>query len=444
MPHYSFLLLDEPTNHLDLEATFWLERFLQHYPGTLILISHDRLFLDNICSHIVFLDNQKLTLYAGNYSDFEKLRSEQLALQQAQYARQQKHIEHLMKFVNRFRAKATKAKQAQSRLKTIEKMEKIAQAHIDSPFSFEFKTAETVHTTLVKLEKVDLGYDQATILKQVNFYIEPEERIALLGPNGAGKSTFIKALARELSSLNLQPIEYAKKLKIGYFAQHQIEQLDIEKSALDNLLSLDKNLSTQEARNYLGGFNFHGEKALEPIVPFSGGEKARLALALLIYQRPNLLLLDEPTNHFDMDMRHAIEMALQGYEGALVLISHDRHFLSSTVDKFYLVANNKVELFKGDLDDYRQWVSNTNKTTSAVTEKKKPDFKVNKQVKNQLKKIELQLEKLEQKKNDNEQALHQDDIYDDKEKLNHLISQQQKIENEIETLENEWMKLQDD
>ena len=338
------LLLDEPTNHLDLDAIIWLAEWIGKYPGTLLLISHDREFLDECVGHIAYLYGGTIELFTGNYSAFEKLKAERLALQQSNYDKQQREIAHMQDFVRRFRAKATKARQAQSRLKALERMELIAPAHIDSPFSFEISTQEKVSTPLVSLSDATLGYADA-VLNNVNLTFLPGDRIGLLGINGAGKSTLIKTLKGELPLLR-GDLTNGANLSTAYFSQHQLDDLILEQSALMHLYELGRSLGElpgeQDARNFLGGFNFHGDKVLEPVDTFSGGEKARLALALIAYTKPNLLLMDEPTNHLDIEMRQALTIALQSYSGALVLVSHDRHLMTNTVDQFLLISAGYV------------------------------------------------------------------------------------------------------
>ena len=350
------LLLDEPTNHLDLDAVLWLEDWLGRYPGTLLLITHDRDFLDGVVNGIVHIDQQKLKTYGGNYSQFERERAAQLALQQASYAKQQRQIAHLQSFVDRFRAKATKAKQAQSRIKALERMERIAAAHVDSPFEFTFAPAGLAARQLLRLEHVTLGYDTAPpILAHLDWTLLAGERIGLLGPNGAGKSTLLKAIAGRLAPRSGERLT-AQGLRIGYFAQHQVEQLRADESALWHLARIDPAAREQELRDFLGGFDFRGDMASAPVGRFSGGEKARLTLALLVREKPNLLLLDEPTNHLDIEMREALAEALQDYDGALIVVAHDRHLLRATTDTLWLVADGRVAPFDGDLDDYRDWV----------------------------------------------------------------------------------------
>ncbi|MBE9564686.1 MAG: ATP-binding cassette domain-containing protein, partial [Proteobacteria bacterium] len=326
------LLLDEPTNHLDLDTIIWLETWLNAYRGTLLLISHDRDFLNNICTHIAHLEHQSIQLYTGNYSAFERIRAERLANQQSEYIKQQRNIKHIESYIERFRAKATKAKQAQSRIKALERMQTIAPAHVDSPFHFSLFEPEKIPNSLLHMEAIDTGYGDTKILKNIDFQLLPGDRIGLLGPNGAGKSTLIKVLANQL---DIQSGDYhlAKETKIGYFAQHQLEQLHNEHSPIEHLQQIDKNAREADLRNYLGRFGFSNDMSLSKIQNFSGGEKSRLVLSLIIYQKPNLLLLDEPTNHLDLEMREALAEALQEFSGAMVIVSHDRHLLNSTCDQ---------------------------------------------------------------------------------------------------------------
>ena len=354
------LLLDEPTNHLDLDAILWLETWLKEYPGTLLLIAHDREFLDRVINRVVNIEHGKARAYRGNYSSFEDQRASELAEQAALYSRQQREIKHIESFVERFRAKATKARQAQSRLKALERMQRIAPAHVDSPFEFSFAAPEKLPKPLLTLEEQSAGYDGRAVLTDITLTLAPGDRVALLGRNGAGKSTYMKLLAGELSPMAGTRTE-ARDLRIGYFAQHQLEQLSPNESPLANLRRFGAvraaRATEQELRDYLGGFGFRGDRVFEPIAPFSGGEKARLVLALVAYLRPNLMLLDEPTNHLDLEMRQALTVALQEYEGAVVLVSHDRHLLRTVADEFYVVHGGKAEPFDGDLEDYAKWLS---------------------------------------------------------------------------------------
>ena len=445
------LLLDEPTNHLDLDAVIWLENWLRQYKGTLLLISHDRDFLDNVATHIAHIEHQRIHYYTGNYSAFEVRRAEYLATRQSAFEKQQREIQHMQSFVERFKAKATKARQAQSRVKALERMELIAPAHVDSPFKFKFKTAEKMPNPLLNLDKVDAGYKDKTILRNIKFIVHPGDRIGLLGHNGAGKSTLIKLLAEELKQQQGKLI-LAKELKTGYFAQHQLEQLDPAASPLLHLQRIDSNATENNLRKYLGGFAFNNDMALEPVAPLSGGEKARLVLALLVYQKPNLLLMDEPTNHLDLEMRHALTIALQSFEGAMIIVSHDRHLLRTVTDTFFLVANGRVEPFDGDLDDYRQWLNDETKTgkqqlnTAEKKNNKTGSHDRRQQIKplqNKLKNLDKQLEKLGLQKKDIENKLSDDALYtaENKKTLGDLLAEQNKINNLLESVEMQWMDI---
>jgi ATP-binding cassette subfamily F protein 3 len=372
MARSDLLLLDEPTNHLDLDAVLWLEDWLTRYPGTLLLITHDRDFLDGVAQVIVHFDGGRLRTYTGNYSAFERERAQSLALQQAAYEKQQRQIAHLQAFVDRFRAKATKAKQAQSRIKAIERMERIAAAHVDSPFEFEFATVESSARQVVRLAEATLRYgDAPPVFERLDFALLAGERIGLLGPNGAGKSTLVKALAGTLP-LAAGERHVAQNLVIGYFAQHQLEQLDAEKSPLDHVKRIDPSAREQELRDFLGGFDFRGEMATAAVGRMSGGEKARLVLATIVRAKPQLLILDEPTNHLDIEMREALAEALQDYGGTLVVVAHDRHLLTATTDAFWLVEGGRVEPFAGDLDDYRDWVLSAARSRSVTSDGARP------------------------------------------------------------------------
>ncbi|PSS48620.1 ATP-binding cassette domain-containing protein [Pseudomonas sp. BBP2017] len=349
------LLLDEPTNHLDLDAILWLEDWLKGYPGTLLLISHDRDFLDAVVDHVAHVEQCKLTLYRGGYTAFERTRAERLAQQQQAYEKHQAQRAHMEKYIARFKAQATKARQAQSRIKALERMEELSAAHVDSPFDFAFRESEKISSPLLDLSEGRLGYGDKTILEKVKLQLTPGARIGLLGPNGAGKSTLIKNLAGELEPLSGRLVR-GENLSVGYFAQHQLDSLDNKASPLLHLQRLAPSEREQTLRDFLGGFDFRGGRIDEPVLNFSGGEKARLALALIAWERPNLLLLDEPTNHLDLEMRLALTMALQEFSGAVLVVSHDRHLLKSTTDDFLLVADGKVETFDGDLDDYTRWL----------------------------------------------------------------------------------------
>ncbi|WP_439510641.1 ATP-binding cassette domain-containing protein [Marinimicrobium koreense] len=454
------LLLDEPTNHLDLDATLWLEQWLQRYPGTLIIISHDRDFLDNVVDRIVALENAKLNLYVGNYSAYEHQRAEKLAQQDAAFKKQQEQIAHMEAYVRRFRAQANKARQAQSRLKAIERMEKIAPAHVDSPFSFRFSPAGKMSSPLINLSEADIGYGDKRILSQVNLGILPETRIGLLGPNGAGKSSLIKTLSGELPLLSGE-CHTGDNFQLGYFAQHQLDALDLDASAAQHILRMTPTAREQEVRDFLGGFDFHGDRAFEPITHFSGGEKARLALAIIVWQKPNVLLLDEPTNHLDLEMRQALTLALQDFEGAVLVVSHDRHLLRSTVDEFLLVADGQVAAFDGDLDDYYRWLLQRRQDDNAADRAAAPPPQQDKKAQRQeaaarraqlkpltdkLKKVERQMDKLNQSLSGIETELADPAIYDaeNKQRLQELLKSQGETQAQLDECEEQWLALSEE
>jgi ATP-binding cassette, subfamily F, member 3 len=451
------LLLDEPTNHLDLDAVIWLESWLKEYRGTLLLISHDRDFLDSVVNNILHVEQQRLTLYKGGYSDFERQRAEKLALQQAMFEKQQRKVAHLHSYIDRFRVQATKARQAQSRIKALERMEMISAAHIDSQFNFEFRAPLNAPDPLLVLDEVDAGYVDKLILNKVMLTIRPGERIGLLGKNGAGKSTLIKLLAAELKPLQGKRVE-GKDLNIGYFAQHQLEQLRPQESPLQHMLRLDPTTREQEHLNYLGGFDFKGDMARAPCENFSGGEKSRLALALLIWTRPNLLLLDEPTNHLDLEMRHALTLALQDYQGGVILVSHDRALLRASCDNFVLVADGKAEVFDGDLDDYKNWLSASKIRENEIKEQDKPvkknDYaqaKLDRQATaaarrpllKELEQLEKSLSKHQQEKQKLDERAAQADLYElqNKAELQTLLIKQAELASHIELAELRWLEL---
>lgn len=439
------MLLDEPTNHLDLDAIFFLEKKLKQFEGTLILISHDKAFLNRLCTHMIHIENQKLNRYQGNYDAFERIRSEQLLLQQKMYEKQQKHIQHMMSFVNRFKAKASKAKQAQSRMKAIEKIEQVALSRMDSPIQFQFKSCHPCSSPVISFEKASIGYEKKPLINQLNFSLQYGERIALLGPNGVGKSTFLKLIAGKLALLNGELTRSPHHLKMAYYEQHQLEQLQLENTPIEQLQQKYPIATEQELRNHLGQFGFHGDTVLEPIKPLSGGEKARLVLSLLLYDAPNLLLLDEPTNHLDLDTRAALELALQSFQGSMILISHDRQLLSTTIDTFYLLEDHNIKPFEGDLDDYENWLLNQNKknaTTTNSTETitaKRPD----KKTQNRIQKLEKMLSALSEKMQRIEMVLSQNSTYEDTTLMNEYIAKQQATQQEIDLLEAEWLDLQE-
>ncbi len=453
------LLLDEPTNHLDLDAVFWLENWLRSYPGTLLLISHDREFLDRCVGHILHIEQAGVTLYTGNYSDFESQRSEALARQQSGYEKQRREVAEMQRFVERFRAKATKARQAQSRLKALARMEHIAPAHVDSPFHFAFRKPQKLPTPLLTLEEASAGYGEKSVVAGAELSLLPGERIGLLGANGAGKSTLMKLLAGTLAPLDGKRSE-APDLAIGYFAQHQLEQLDGSASPLLHLARLDARAGEQELRNFLGGFGFRGDAALEPVAPLSGGEKARLVLALIVYQRPNLLLLDEPTNHLDLEMRHALTTALQGFEGAMVVVSHDRHLLRATADQLLVVADGQVTEFDGDLDDYRRWLEERRRAESAPSASARDGSDPNsavgrrerrreeaerrhrlKPLRHDLEAAEKKLESLSEQKRALEEQLADQGLYEAeaKDRLTALLREKGRVDQELAEAEEAWL-----
>ena len=356
MTRADLMLLDEPTNHLDIDAVVWLQNWLLAYEGTLLTISHDREFLDAICTHTLHLAELKATLYTGNYSQFERLRAERMAQQAAISAAQQRTIAHLQSFVDRFKASAAKARLAQSRVKMIERIKLVAPVVADSEFSFDFPAPDKLPSPLIRLHDAAVGYGERTVLSGIKLSLEPGQRIGLVGPNGEGKSTLVKLLAGELDIRNGEMTRHPD-LRVGYFAQHQLEQLNPDASPLDHFKELDPKKGEQELRGVLGGFNFVGDRVFEKVGPFSGGEKARLALAMVVYRKPNLLLLDEPTNHLDLDMRQALEIALSDFDGAVVLVSHDRHLVGATCDQLVRVCDGVVAEFDGDLDAYAKWLS---------------------------------------------------------------------------------------
>ncbi|WP_426193221.1 ATP-binding cassette domain-containing protein [Massilia sp. DWR3-1-1] len=485
------LLLDEPTNHLDLDAIIWLEDWLKRYPGTLIIISHDRDFLDEICNVIVHIDERKLKRYSGNYSSFERQRAAQMILAAGTLEKQTRQRAHLESFVNRFKAQASKARQAQSRMKALAKMEELAPLRAAAEFSFEFREPLAAPNPLLVMEDVNAGYpildahgDQVgakTIVSNIKFSLQIGQRIGLLGVNGAGKSTLIKTIAGEIAPLTGDATT-GKGLSIGYFAQHQVEMLRHDESPLWHLAKIAPNVREQELRNFLGGFNFPGTMVTSSIAPFSGGEKARLALALIVWQRPNLLLLDEPTNHLDLETREALTMALAQFEGTLVVVSHDRHLLRATTDQFIIVADGRLQPFDGDLDDYKDWLFQTKlgKGTTvlpAAGKDNKADFPVQssvaapsaapvvntkeqkrveaeqrqkvaalkKPIEGKIKRLEEQIAKRNGQKGEVDAKLGESSIYDaaNKAKLKQLLADQTFFSKDLAQLEGEWLALQE-
>ncbi|MEE1865567.1 ATP-binding cassette domain-containing protein [Pseudomonas auratipiscis] len=449
------LLLDEPTNHLDLDAILWLEDWLKSYPGTLLLISHDRDFLDAVVDHVAHVEQCKLTLYRGGYTAFERTRAERLAQQQQAYEKQQAQRAHMEKYIARFKAQATKARQAQSRIKALERMEELSAAHVDSPFDFVFRESEKISSPLLDLSEGRLGYGDKTILEKVKLQLTPGARIGLLGPNGAGKSTLIKNLAGELEPLSGRLVR-GENLSVGYFAQHQLDSLDNKASPLLHLQRLAPTEREQTLRDFLGGFDFRGNRIDEPVLNFSGGEKARLALALIAWERPNLLLLDEPTNHLDLEMRLALTMALQEFSGAVLVVSHDRHLLKSTTDDFLLVADGKVETFDGDLDDYSRWLVEYRQRNAPVStapvNADKTDKKAQRQAaaalrqqlaphKREADKLERELGTLHEQLAKVDASLGDSALYEAarKDELRDLLAQQAKLKVREAELEEAWM-----
>ncbi|WP_150304758.1 ATP-binding cassette domain-containing protein [Pseudomonas saliphila] len=461
------LLLDEPTNHLDLDAILWLEDWLKAYQGTLLLISHDRDFLDAVVEYIVHVEAKQLTLYRGGYTQFERTRAERLTQQQAAFEKQQAQREHMQKYIARFRAQATKAKQAQSRLKALERMETLSPAHLDSPFSFSFREADKHPSPLIDMHEGVLGYGEQAILRQVKLQLVPGARIGVLGPNGAGKSTLIKTLAGSLKLMGGE-MKASEHLAIGYFAQHQLDSLDPKASPLLHLARIAPQEREQSLRNFLGGFDFHGARVEEPVLNFSGGEKARLALALIAWEKPNLLLLDEPTNHLDMEMRHALTVALQAFEGAMLLVSHDRALIRDTTDELWLVADGKLETYEEDLDTYTRWLARfrqqqadelraANAPANAETEGERIDAKTQRRLaaeeRKRLAPLRKSVEKLEKQMSEAqaellriEAELADSDIYSAamKDQLKALLSRQAACRQQINQLEEQWLEASEE
>jgi ATP-binding cassette subfamily F protein 3 len=460
------LLLDEPTNHLDLDAVLWLEDWLRAFPGAVILVTHDREFLDAVAEEIVHVENRRLNAYSGNYSAFEAQRSARLALQQATYERQRRTIEHLEAFIDRFRAKATKARQAQSRIKALEKMERIAAAHADAPFGFEFRAAPGEKPRhLFRLEEAAVGYGGEPVLADIEWSVLPGDAIGLLGPNGAGKSTLLKSIVGKLPLQGGELIR-SQGLRIGYFAQHQVDQLRLDETPLWHLEKLNVGsertlVREQVLRDFLGGFDFRGNMVTQRVATFSGGEKARLALALIVWQRPNLLLLDEPTNHLDIEMREALAEALTGFEGGLIVVAHDRHLLAAATDQWMLVADGRVTPFDGDLDDYKQWAkayhargARRDETPAPAVSRKderraeaatrQREAQARKPFEKKLAAIEAELEPLSRESKEMEAWLATPDAYEEtnRERLQEALRRRGEVAQRLEELENDWLWVQ--
>jgi ATP-binding cassette subfamily F protein 3 len=454
------LLLDEPTNHLDLDAVLWLEDWLTAFPGAVVLITHDREFLDAVAGEIVHVENRRLTAYTGNYSAFELQRAERLAQQQSTFEKQKRTIEHLEAFINRFKAKATKARQAQSRMKALEKMERVAPAHVDSPFTFAFRPPVEKPRQLFTLEEAAVGYGDRRVVAGIEWSVLPGDAIGLLGPNGAGKSTLLKSIVGTLPLLEGE-LHRAQGLRIGYFAQHQVDQLRLDESALWHLGRLATGEREQTLRDFLGGFDFRGDMVMQKVASFSGGEKARLALALIVWQRPNLLLLDEPTNHLDIDMREALAEALVDFEGALIVVAHDRHLLASATDQWMLVADGRVAPFEGDLDDYKEWAKRYRARASgagreepvqAAGVSRKDERRAEAEVRQRLAQarkpfekklaaIEAELEPLAVESREAEAWLASGEAYEEanRERLQSMLRRRGEIAERIATLEEDWL-----
>lgn len=446
------LLLDEPTNHLDLDAVIWLERWLQRFDGTLLMISHDRTFLDNVVKHIAHIEHGTITTYSGHYTSFERQRAERLAQQAAVFEKQERQRAHLQSFIDRFKAKASKAKQAQSRIKALERLEAQAPAHAASPFHFEIRSPKYLPNPLVTLEKADLGYEQQVILNKVNLSLVPGSRVGLIGPNGAGKSTLIKALAGSLPTVTGKR-EASEKLAIGYFAQHQLEQLDGTLTPLQVMTALSPEQTEQALRNYLGGFNIQGDDVNRAISTMSGGEKARVVLATICWEQPNLLLMDEPTNHLDLEMRHALELALQEYEGALLVISHDRELIASTTDELWLVAHGQVQSYDGDLNDYQSFLQaqqepeqaeETPRPSQSRKDKKRLDAEFRQKtrpLRQAIEKHEKAMAKFTEQLEKIEQEMAGPELYEaeNKARLNELIQQRAAAQGSLDEHEEQWL-----
>jgi ATP-binding cassette subfamily F protein 3 len=454
------LLLDEPTNHLDLDAVLWLEEYLRVFPGALLLISHDREFLDRVVEAVVHIEHETLALYTGNYSSFEQQRAAQRAGQQAEFARQQREIAHIRSYIDRFKTHASKARQAQSRMKALERMELIAPAHVDTPFRFAFRDPPKIPNPLVALHHVDAGYAERLVFREAGLLLVPGDRVGLLGPNGAGKSTLIKVLAGAHPIAGGERVE-AQDVRVGYFAQHQLEQLDSTSTPLQHLQRLDPRAAERDLRGFLGGFGFSGDTALGAVQSFSGGEKARLVLALLVYRRPNVLLLDEPTNHLDLEMRHALTMALQDFGGAMVIVSHDRFLLRSVTDRWLLVADGSVQEYDGDLEEYRAWLSERRARQAQVAEvvdkadsaqarkdRKRTDAQRRQReqpLRKKIKELEERLEALTRRRSEIDAQLAGGDVYASasKDALKELLLEQARVLGSIAEAEEAWLDASD-
>ncbi|MBT8145840.1 MAG: ATP-binding cassette domain-containing protein [Gammaproteobacteria bacterium] len=456
------LLLDEPTNHLDLEATLWLEQWLIGYQGTLLIISHDREFLDRVIRHVVSFENGRIQLYRGNFSAYEKQKAARMALEKSMFEKQQRRRTEIESFVRRFRAKASKAKQAQSRVKELQRMEEIALAHVDSPFQFKFREPEKLPDHLLAIEHLDVGFSEP-LVTDINLSLRADSRIGLLGVNGSGKSTLLKIIGGQLAPLEGK-LQKAKHLRIGYFAQHQVDVLEQDASPLEVLTSIDSDVDEQSVRDYLGGFDFRGDRIDSKIGNFSGGEKVRLALAVIAWQKPNLLLLDEPTNHLDLEMRHALTVALQEFAGAIIVVSHDRHLLNNTVSEFYAISRGRLSRFDGDLADYQKLVqreqntsegaSGTGENASGTEEATAVDKRAQRQqaaarrqllapLKKQITKLESTMEQLGKKLVAIDEKLLDSSLYEDanRARLKALLLEQGAFKSDLAETEEKWLEL---
>ena len=467
MQRADLLLLDEPTNHLDIEAVAWLEQWLKSFPGAVLLISHDRHFLDQVVDGIALIEQQRIQFYSGNFAAYERQKSAQLMQQQALADKQKQRMQQLKTFIERFKAKASKAKQAQSRVKALQRMEEVAALQATNPFRFEFLNPEHLPDPMMRIEHLGFAYGEKPILQDVDLVLRAGDRIGLVGINGSGKSTFLKLLVGELQAQSGKVIQ-AKGLQVGYFAQHQVEALDGDLTPVQSFLNRFPDASDQQARDFLGGFGFSHDQALSPIAQFSGGEKARLSLALIIYQKPNLIILDEPTNHLDMDSRDALDEALQNFEGALIVVSHDRHLLAGIVDQYWWVHQHQVTLFHGDLDGYLQQrlalIKAQKQTTRPGDElaaenslNKKQQRQQNAQARKQIQdatakqrkriqQLDRELERLQSRLDQVHHDLARDEMYqaDQAEALAALIGEQSDLQSKLEELETEWLMLQEE
>ena len=467
------LLLDEPTNHLDLDTIIFLENYLKSFEGTILCISHDRDFLDTFCSHILHFESNHLVMYTGNYSDYERLRAERIKNEKANRRREEASLAHMQDFVERFRYKASKAKQAQSMLKAIDRLKLTAVTQEESPYHIKFADPERTVDIIADLKELDCGYSENDIiLKKVNLMLIAGDRIGLLGRNGQGKSTLIKTLCSVLKPVH-GTVTLGKGIKIGYFAQHELDQLSGQMSALDHLRAIDHNAKEKDLRTFLGSFSFSGDKATQKVEDMSGGEQARLALAIVAYQKPNLLLLDEPTNHLDLDMREALSLALSTYKGALILVSHDRHLLEAIADKLWLIDDGNVSEFNGDLNDYQEFLNKKNREykeklnektqnqpkqnlfsekAKAQTYKNKEQKKLEAQKRQSLRPLKLEIEKLEKqmekiKKSlaDIDTTLSDLELYSkEPEKVEILSIERAKLSDELDKCEITWIEKQDE